>query len=473
MPTYRDLFQSYQIPVREPPDSNQMANRRKVDSFSGHMEAYQGRYTDFQGYKSILDKQTITIQPTIEYDNPYSESIQRESRSTRCTNLEGAAGRNSRGSVPELTEMDQSLLCDTEKGSGKMEKDNKLISIEQTSPVHTFHNGRYSKPLITTATQGLHGKDRSRVRISSHPSGLGFQTIPRFHFQSQILPVQSNVFRGQACSTHLPEDSSSSDQIHQRSSSCPNHCILRRYHHFTPKSRRTNLQDITNHQYSNQLRVQNINGQVGTSTSNANGVSRMADRFQFRSTVNDTQQIKEDKPNVRQMEKDRNVSSNGKGEIPGQLYRVSELPATTIQERRDPSEEAKQDQTMGSPIKRLECIDNSEHVGIDGDILVEVDGIKKQTDTSYNSSSSGNISNRCESYTLGSNAENARSDSRSMVLGQMESELASYQQQSKRSSSYSLRASPIRELLKRKIDKITQDRDRQQLSCIQHQSGLS
>ncbi|KAA6332686.1 MAG: hypothetical protein EZS28_053247, partial [Streblomastix strix] len=53
------------------------------------------------------------------------ESIQRELRSTRSTNLEGAAGRNSRGSVPELTEMDQSLLCNTEEGSGKMEKDNR------------------------------------------------------------------------------------------------------------------------------------------------------------------------------------------------------------------------------------------------------------------------------------------------------------------------------------------------------------
>ncbi|KAA6352729.1 MAG: hypothetical protein EZS28_051744, partial [Streblomastix strix] len=49
MSTYRDLSQSYQIPTREPPDSNQMANRRKVDSFSGHMEAYQGRNTDHQG----------------------------------------------------------------------------------------------------------------------------------------------------------------------------------------------------------------------------------------------------------------------------------------------------------------------------------------------------------------------------------------------------------------------------------------
>ncbi|KAA6311752.1 MAG: hypothetical protein EZS28_056060, partial [Streblomastix strix] len=121
--------------------------------------------------------------------------------------------------------------------------------------------------------------------------------------------------------------------------------------------------------------------------------------------------IKEDKPNVGQMEKDRSVSSNGKGEIPGQFYWVSELPATTIQERRDPSEEAKQDQIMGSPVKRLECIDNSEHVGIEGDILVEVDGNKKQTDLSYNSPSSGNTSNRCESYTLGSDAENARSGS--------------------------------------------------------------
>ncbi|KAA6395097.1 MAG: hypothetical protein EZS28_009381 [Streblomastix strix] len=245
-----------------------------------------------------------------------------------------------------------------------MEKDNRLLSIEQTSPIHTFHNGRYSKSLTTTATQGLHGKDRSRVRISSYPSGLRVQTIPLFHFQSQILPVQSNVFWGQACSTHLPQDSSSSDQIHQRSSSCPNHCILRRYHHFTSKSRRTDLQDIANHQQSNKLWVQNINGQVGTSTSNANGVSRVVNRFLLRSTVNDSQQTKEDKPNVGQMEKDCSVSSNGKSEILGQLYRVSEFPATTIQERRDPSEEAKQDQIMNSPVKRLECIDNSEHVAI-------------------------------------------------------------------------------------------------------------
>ncbi|KAA6359715.1 MAG: hypothetical protein EZS28_044758, partial [Streblomastix strix] len=296
MSTYRDLSQSHQVPTRESPDSNQMANRRQTDPLSGHMEAYQGGNTDHQGYKSILDKQIITSQSTIEYDNSYPKSIQGESRSTRSTNLEGAAGRNSRGSVPELVEMNQSLFCDTEEGQGKMEKDNRLFSIEQASPILTLYNGRYSKSLTATATQGLHGKDRSRVRIPSYPSGFGFQTIPRLHFQSQILPVQSNV---------------------------------------------TDLQDIANHQYSNKLWVQDINGQVGTSTSNANGVSRVVDRFQFRSTVNDSQQTKEDKPNVGQMEKDCSVSSNGKSEILGQLYRVSEFPATTIQERRDPSEEAK------------------------------------------------------------------------------------------------------------------------------------
>ncbi|KAA6355123.1 MAG: hypothetical protein EZS28_049351, partial [Streblomastix strix] len=100
-----------------------------------------------------------------------------------------------------------------------------------------------------------------------------------------------------------------------------------------------------------------------------------------------------------------------KSEILGQFYRVTEFPATTIQERRDPSEEAKQDQIIGSPAKRLECIDNSQHVGIEKDILVEVDSNKKQTDLSYNSSSSGNTSNRCESCTLERDAENARSGS--------------------------------------------------------------
>ncbi|KAA6380866.1 MAG: hypothetical protein EZS28_023605, partial [Streblomastix strix] len=131
--------------------------------------------------------------------------------------------------------------------------------------------------------------------------------------------------------------------------------------------------------------------------------------FGFKISMNKS--TKEDKPNVEQMEKDCSVSSNGKSEILGQLYRVSEFPATTIQERQNPSEEVKQDQIMGGPVKRLECIDNSEHVGIQGDILVEVDGNKKQTDLSYNSPSSGNISNRCESYILGSDAENARTGS--------------------------------------------------------------
>ncbi|KAA6368988.1 MAG: hypothetical protein EZS28_035485, partial [Streblomastix strix] len=94
-----------------------------------------------------------------------------------------ATGGNSRGSVLELTEMDQSLLCDTEKGSGKMEKDNRLFSIEQASPIHTFHNGRYSKSLTTTATQGLHVFPNKAVLnimklwFRSNPP-VGFDTQP-------------------------------------------------------------------------------------------------------------------------------------------------------------------------------------------------------------------------------------------------------------------------------------------------------
>ncbi|KAA6371977.1 MAG: hypothetical protein EZS28_032496 [Streblomastix strix] len=92
---------------------------------------------------------------------------------------QGAAGRNSRVSVSELTEINQSLLYDTEDGSGKKEKDNRLLSIEQTSCIRIFHNGIYSKSLTITATYGLYDKDRSGVRVSPHPSGQGFQTIPR------------------------------------------------------------------------------------------------------------------------------------------------------------------------------------------------------------------------------------------------------------------------------------------------------
>ncbi|KAA6371976.1 MAG: hypothetical protein EZS28_032495, partial [Streblomastix strix] len=91
----------------------------------------------------------------------------------------------------------------------------------------------------------------------------------------------------------------------------------------------------------------------------------MADRFQFRQTINDSQQTKEDKPNAGQMEKDNNVSSNGESEILGQFHRVTEFPTTIIQERQNPPEKAKLDQIMGSPVKRLECIGNSEYVTLD------------------------------------------------------------------------------------------------------------
>ncbi|KAA6387988.1 MAG: hypothetical protein EZS28_016485 [Streblomastix strix] len=82
--------------------------------------------------------------------------------------------------------------------------------------------------------------------------------------------------------------------------------------------------------------------------------------FWFKISMNKS--TKEDKPNVGQMEKDYNVSSNGESEILGQFHRVTEFPATIIQERRDLSEEAKQDQILGSSVKRLEYISNSENV---------------------------------------------------------------------------------------------------------------
>ncbi|KAA6372209.1 MAG: hypothetical protein EZS28_032265 [Streblomastix strix] len=90
----------------------------------------------------------------------------------------------------------------------------------------------------------------------------------------------------------------------------------------------------------------------------------MADRFQFRSIINDSQQAKEGKPKAGQMEKDCNASSNGGSVIHGQFQQVTEFPATIIQKRRNPSEEAKQDQIMGSTVERLEYIDNSEHVAL-------------------------------------------------------------------------------------------------------------
>ncbi|KAA6382426.1 MAG: hypothetical protein EZS28_022046, partial [Streblomastix strix] len=173
------------------------------------------------------------------------------------------------------------------------------------------------------------------------------------------------------------------------------------------------------------------------------------------------------------MKKDCKKSLNGENEIPCKFHRISELSTTITQERWHSFKAIQQDKVMKYIIERLEHIDISEHAGSEGDIQVEVDDNKEQADPNYDSLNPSNISNGYQSDSLGSSVKAARSGSGSLALKQVESKFALNKSQLQRICRYSLQASPFHETFKRKIDKITEDRDRKQLSCIQHQSGFS
>ncbi|KAA6402347.1 MAG: hypothetical protein EZS28_002128 [Streblomastix strix] len=290
------------FPNRRSPDSNQMGNRRKADPFMNI-------------WKLIKAETLIT-----------RESIQRELRSTRSTNFEGAAGRNSQGR--------------------KMENDNRLLSIEQTSPFNTFQNGRYSKSLTTTATQGLHGKIDLESAFHHIQVDQDFRPFLGFTFNHKYYQNKAMCFGVKHAplifhKTLLPVIKFIREVIHVRIIAYCDDIII-------------------SHQNQEELICKK---QL---------IIIILTNFGFKISMNKSQ-TKEDKPNAEQMEKDCNVLSNGESEIPGQFHRVSQFPATIIQEKLNQTEEVKQDRIMDSSAKRLECIGISEYVDFEGDILVEVD----------------------------------------------------------------------------------------------------
>ncbi|KAA6395481.1 MAG: hypothetical protein EZS28_008992 [Streblomastix strix] len=253
------------------------------------------------------------------------EQIQRKRSSSWIAETERTARGDCGGGIIQSTKMDQSLLCNSKEGQRKMEEENGLLLAQLTSPLITLFNGGHIERLITSTSQGFHDKDRSEVRLSLYSSGQGIQTLPRIHLQQYVLPVQSYVFRGQIYPTDLLQNSSFSYQIHQRSIPGQNNRILRRYHHFTPESRRTEHQEIINHQHPNQLWIQDLNAQICVDTNDVDRIFWLENRFKSSSDINDAEQIEENDIDEGKMEKDCNQLMEGQRQVRSKFHRVFEL----------------------------------------------------------------------------------------------------------------------------------------------------
>ncbi|KAA6386755.1 MAG: hypothetical protein EZS28_017715 [Streblomastix strix] len=173
------------------------------------------------------------------------------------------------------------------------------------------------------------------------------------------------------------------------------------------------------------------------------------------------------------MEKDCAEQVVCESEVPGKFHRIVKLPEIVDKARRTPSEEIEQDQSLGCADKRMELSCESQHVGIEGDILVENNDSKEQANLSYSTLTTSDPSNRCVQNQLESYTEIVTPRLGDLVSREVEQQLAPHEQQLERSSRYSLRTSAFRDLLKRKADQISKDRNRQQFCSIQHQQGLS
>ncbi|KAA6345207.1 MAG: hypothetical protein EZS28_052183 [Streblomastix strix] len=157
------------------------------------------------------------------------------------------------------------------------------------------------------------------------------------------------------------------------------------------------------------------------------------------------------------MEKDCAEQAVCQGEVPGKFHRIIKLPEIVDKSRRTPSEEIEQDQSLGCADKMMELSCVSEHVGIEGDILVENNDSEEQANLSYSTLTTNDPSNRCVQNQLGSYTENVTPRLGDLVSREVEQQLAPHEQQLERSSRYSLRTSAFRDLLKRKADQISKD----------------
>ncbi|KAA6356513.1 MAG: hypothetical protein EZS28_047960, partial [Streblomastix strix] len=220
--------------------------------------------------------------------------------------------------------------------------------------------------------------------------------------------------------------------------------------------------EVADNQHTDELQLEDISQKVGPRTSKSSRVSGMEDRLRTGSIINDRSQIEENDSNVRIMEKDCAEQAVCEGEVPGKLHRFVKLLENVDQTRRTPSEETKQDQGLGCANKTMELIYVAQHVGHERDILVENNYSEEQANLSQLNLNTSDLSNRCVQNQLGSYSENVTPRLGDPVSREVEQQLAPHKQQSERSSRYFLRTSAFRDLLKRKADQISKDRNGQQ-----------
>ncbi|KAA6404083.1 MAG: hypothetical protein EZS28_000385 [Streblomastix strix] len=442
---------------------------RQTDPLQRSMEIYKGRSVNDEGNQSILEKYPKSCNPSRQLQSTQLIEIKGERGRIEQTNSERTRRWNSRRSEERRFEMDQSMFCCTKTGKRKMEKNYRLQDSQQTYMFQSLHHGRHTYTTRFAKAQRLDDKNRLGISISPYIRRHGILTIPRIYSQQHVLLVQGDVFRGEACTIDLSQNSTTGNQIDQRSAQSSHSGVLRRYNYHPRRQVEIRINRPEHHQHFDKLWVENINQKVNTRTNLLDNVSRMGNQHGEGPVDDDNRKIEQNQLNDCKMEESCLKRNTGQNQIPSEFHWITKLPSASNHVRWTPYEEIKQSQDLYSTVQGQEqrIVPQSQYLA--GNLLVESRSGQEKTNISNNCLTTSDPINRCINQQLGCMPEASESRKTDYLSGRVGQQLEVEQWQSERSSRYSLRVTTFRSFLKSKVSAITEDRNRQQISGIQHQ----
>ncbi|KAA6388517.1 MAG: hypothetical protein EZS28_015955, partial [Streblomastix strix] len=474
---YRSILNKVQVLAQKLDDKmlerQQYSNWRQIGELYRIMETNQCRLNDNERNKSILEEHYESTDPESELQNSNITQIERKRNSTWFANIERIKRINNRRSSTGGSKMDKSMFRYPEAGEGQMAQDNRLQSAEQSIMLETLRYGRYAHSKRDVKARRLDVENRFRVSFPSHNSGQGLPTVSRIHISEQILPVQSNVFWSETRTSHIPQNTSTSNQDNQRRTRSSNSSLLRRYHYHSREQRKINRGQGQYNKHSDELRMEDCNEQISFGANQSYNVSGVVNRYEQGSVNDDRRATSQNEGTDRKMEENNTIREDCEGKVSSQLPWITQLPTLTDQERRPSHAKIEQNQIINSNVQRMEQLPTSSTQYTTGNILVEVPNRQEQTYPSNYNTARSYTNNGCFAAQLGGLSQINESSGGSLVLGELEQQMEPQQQQLTRGSRYSLRTTTLRTLLQRKADQILKNRNGQQLSSIQYQQRSS
>ncbi|KAA6362468.1 MAG: hypothetical protein EZS28_042005, partial [Streblomastix strix] len=408
-------------------------SRRQTDPFLRSMEIYKGRSVSDEGNQSILEKHSESCNPSRQLQSTQLIEIKGERGRIEQVDPERTRRWNSRRSEERRFEMDQPMFRYTKTGKRKMEENYGLQDSQQTPLFQSLHHGRHTYTTRIAKAGRLDDKNRLRISISPYNRRQGILTIPRIYSQQQVLLVQGDVFRGEACSINLLQNSPSGNQIDQRSAQSSHSGVLRRYHYHPRRQVEIRLNEPEHHQHFDKLRKEDCNEQICFGANESYNFSGVVNRHEQRSVNDDRRATSKNEGTDRKMEKDNTIREDCEGKVSSQLPRISQLPTLTDQERRPSHAKTEQNQIINSNVQRMEQLLVSSTQYTTGNILVEVPNRQEQTYPSNYSTATSDPINRCINEQLGCMSEASESRRIDTLSGRLGQQLEVEQQQLERS----------------------------------------